>query len=52
LEYFPDKYLFKGYFKLGKRNGIGMLKTIGGSKIVYIGDWKNGIKEGYGKQIE
>lgn len=46
----PNKYIFKGQFYNGKRNGTGILETINskGSSI-YDGQWIHGSKHGDGK---
>lgn len=46
-EYKPENYQYVGYFRHGKKNGNGLLKTIDG--IEYNGEWVNNVRHGRGK---
>ena len=53
IEFQPNKYLYKGQFKEGKRNGFGILKVYTQSKkaIIYVGQFIDGSKHGDGRQF-
>lgn len=40
---------FRGYFCFGKRHGVGEMRL---GKSVYKGTWKDGVKTGYGYEIQ
>lgn len=54
VEYLEGKFIYKGQFHQGKRNGFGVLKTYNSSKkaTIYIGQFSEGNKHGEGKQID
>jgi len=52
-DYVPGKYVYSGSFSENKRSGYGIMKLLTKEKdIIYEGNWLNGFKHGFGKQIE
>lgn len=54
VEYQDGKFIYKGQFSEGKRNGFGILKVYNssGKATIYIGQFVEGNKHGEGKQID
>ena len=49
----PKKYVYKGEFSEGKRNGFGTMKLLNKDRLaIYEGLWVDGNKHGKGKQID
>ena len=40
-------YVFYGEFKDGKKDGYGVMKKF--NKEVYVGEWRNNQRQGWGK---
>ena len=47
LKIFANKYI--GEFKEGKRNGVGLFYYSNGE--IYVGEWLNDLKHGFGLQL-
>jgi radial spoke head protein 1 len=54
IEYQANKFVYRGQFREGKRNGTGVLKIYNSAQKVsiYIGQFIDGIKHGEGKQFD
>lgn len=54
IEFQEGKFVYKGQFGEGKRNGFGILKVYNSSMkaTIYIGQFIEGVKHGEGKQID
>lgn len=48
----PTTMMHKGYFEKGKENGVGIRYPSARQKGLYLGDFCNGFRKGYGKQYE
>ena len=50
MEYYPDKSVYRGNFRKGKREGLGKYTVEDGS--FYLGEWRQGRRQGRGWEHE